>query len=74
MDNLPDEATILKQADERIRARAMKAHHDETELKGGAVAALGWKASLALARDSYEMGMRDALKAIADTREAVSAR
>lgn len=59
-----DAGAILRKADVWLRERTMRAHKDETLLKGGTIAALGYKASITLARDCYEMGMMDALKAI----------
>lgn len=67
---MPDAKLILSRAHDKLRARVMKAHKDETILKGGTIAALGYKAALNLAQDAYEMGMMDALKAVEEVRES----
>lgn len=77
MSAVPNASEILRKADEKLRQRAIKAHKDEGIKKNGEgktfqqPAALGFYASIALARDCYEMGMMDALKAIDDIRASV---
>lgn len=65
-----DADAILRKADIRLRERTMKAHKDETLLKGGTIAVLGYRAAITLARDCYTMGMMDAIKAIHEAKEA----
>ena len=69
-DVMPNSDEILRKADEKLRKRTIQAHRDEGIKKNGEgrtfqqPAALGFYAAIALARDCYEMGMRDALAAI----------
>ena len=68
--SLPDADTILRSADEKMRKRVIESFQTERDPKHGFMVpkALGYKAALALARDCYEMGMMDSLKAIEEVR------